>query len=96
MNAYLSDFEQLVEQLNEFSYYSFDQLQQVAAHAACGLLELQKEVAHERAISAAFIAKLQAQVDKLYVLKMYALPSPSNNMLVLQHIQLLSLRKAVP
>ncbi|KAJ9049404.1 hypothetical protein DSO57_1024948 [Entomophthora muscae] len=96
MNAYFSDYEQLVEQLNEFSSYSFDQLQQVAAHVACGLLELHKEVAHARAISAAFIAKLPAQVDKLYVPKMYALPSPFNNMLVLQHIQLLSFRKAVP
>ncbi|KAJ9061705.1 hypothetical protein DSO57_1017958 [Entomophthora muscae] len=75
LNAYLSNFKQLVKQLNALSAYSFDQLQQVAEHAAQGLHELQEEVAQERASTAAFIAKLQAQVNKFSVPKLDVPPS---------------------
>ncbi|KAJ9077191.1 hypothetical protein DSO57_1019021 [Entomophthora muscae] len=37
LNAYLTNFKQLVQQLNVFSAYAFDQLQQVTDFAARGM-----------------------------------------------------------
>ncbi|KAJ9063438.1 hypothetical protein DSO57_1000031 [Entomophthora muscae] len=79
LNTYLINFEQLVKQINKFSAYSFDQLQQVAALAAKGLCKLGKEFDQERAATAATIAKLQTQVNELSTSKLNALPSPPSD-----------------
>ncbi|KAJ9049759.1 hypothetical protein DSO57_1021127 [Entomophthora muscae] len=63
LNTYLTNFEQLVQQLNKFNAYSFDQLQQVAVHTTKGLHKLGKEFDQERAATAATITKLQTQID---------------------------------
>ncbi|KAJ9072102.1 hypothetical protein DSO57_1030609 [Entomophthora muscae] len=76
LNAYLSNFERLVQQLNTFSVYSFEQLQQVADLAAKGLNELSVEFDQERATTAAAIAKLQSQVNELSTPKPVVPPSP--------------------
>ncbi|KAJ9061737.1 hypothetical protein DSO57_1017667 [Entomophthora muscae] len=64
LNTYLSDLKQLVEQLN------------VVELAARGLYDLQEEFDQERAAMAAFIAKLQAQVNKLSAPKLDVPSSP--------------------
>ncbi|KAJ9058694.1 hypothetical protein DSO57_1009773 [Entomophthora muscae] len=76
---YLTDFEQLVQQLNAFSMYSFEQLQQVADFAASSFNELSTAFEQERAATAATIAKLQIQVNKLSTPKPYVLPSPPSD-----------------
>ncbi|KAJ9062955.1 hypothetical protein DSO57_1005193 [Entomophthora muscae] len=77
LNAYLSNFEQLVQQLNAFSVYSFDQLQQVTHHVARGLCNLNEEFDQERTTMAAAIDKLQSQVNGLSMPKPDVPPSPS-------------------
>ncbi|KAJ9068969.1 hypothetical protein DSO57_1023181 [Entomophthora muscae] len=71
LNAYLTNFEQLVQQLNKFSAYSFDQLQQVAVHAAKSLQKLGEDFDQERAATATTIAKLQTQVNDLSASKAF-------------------------
>ncbi|KAJ9051443.1 hypothetical protein DSO57_1004524 [Entomophthora muscae] len=65
LNAYLINFERLVQQLKAFSIYSFNQLPQVADHAAKGLHAFHEEFDQERTATAAAIAKLQAWVNGL-------------------------------
>ncbi|KAJ9059060.1 hypothetical protein DSO57_1006537 [Entomophthora muscae] len=76
LNTYLTNFEQLVQQFNKSSDYSFIPLQQVAALAAKGLLKLGKKFDQERASTTATIAKLQTQVNELSTSKPDAPPSP--------------------
>ena len=82
LNAYLTNFKRLVQQLNAFSSYSFEQLQQVADLAAKGLNELSAEFDQERATTAAAIAKLQGQVNELSAPKPDFPPSPPSNNLM--------------
>ncbi|KAJ9063388.1 hypothetical protein DSO57_1000715 [Entomophthora muscae] len=64
------------QQLNEFSTYSFKQLQQIADFAVNGLNELSAAFDQERAATAAAIAKLQSQVNELATPKPDVPPLP--------------------
>ncbi|KAJ9052672.1 hypothetical protein DSO57_1032048 [Entomophthora muscae] len=76
LNTYLSNFKRLVQQLNVFSMYSFNQLQQVADFAVNGLNKLRAAFDQESAVTATAIAKLQSQVDELATAKPDVPPSP--------------------
>lgn len=79
LNVYISDFKQLVQQLNAFSDYSFDQLQKVADLATRGLHDLNEKFDQERVTTAAAIAKLQAQINELSTPKPEIPPSPPSD-----------------